>query len=161
RRTGRVLLAAAAALAVLAGGGYLGVRVNQLSGEIAASQARTNELNKALSLAADPATNRAVLRTGSGDEVAIVLSNPTSGAVMPLNLKPNDSGHVYVVWGASTKAPVPLAVFDVRAGSTDPQLLSWSADAHKHTTFAVSLEPGRQAPPKPSEVLAGGQVAPA
>ncbi|MDX8053475.1 anti-sigma factor [Lentzea sp. BCCO 10_0798] len=161
RRTGRVLLAAAAALAVLAGAGYLGVRVNQLSNEVAASQARTEDLNKALSLAADPATNRAVLRTGSGDEVAVVLSNPTSGAVVPMNLKPNDSGHVYVVWGASTKAPVPLAMFDVRAGSTDPQLLAWSSDAHKHTTFAVSLEPGRQAPPKPSEVLAGGQVAPA
>jgi hypothetical protein len=161
RRTGRVLLAAAAALVVLAGGGYLGVRVNQLSNEVTASQTRTNELNKALSLAADPSTNRAVLRTGSGDEVAIVLSNPTSGAVMPMHLKPNDSGHVYVVWGASTKAPVPLAVFDVRAGSTDPQLLSWGADAHKHTKFAVSLEPGRSAPPNPSEVLAGGQVAPA
>lgn len=162
RRTGRVLLAAAAALAVLAGGGYLGVRVNQLSGEVAASEARASDLSKALLLAADPATNRAILRTtGSNEEAAIVLSSPTSGAVMPMNLKPNDSGHVYVVWGASTKAPVPLAVFDVRAGSTDPQLLSWSADAHKHTTFAVSLEPGRQAPPKPSEVLAGGQVAPA
>lgn len=161
RRTGRVLLAAAAALAVLAGGGYLGVRVNQLSGEVTAAQSRSDALAKALSLAADPATNRAVLRTGSGDEAAVVLSNPTTGAVLPMNLKPNDSGHVYVVWGASTKAPVPLAVFDVRTGSTDPQLLNWSADAHKHTTFAVSLEPGRQAPPKPSEVLAGGQVAPA
>ncbi|USX52315.1 anti-sigma factor [Lentzea sp. HUAS12] len=161
RRTGRVLLAAAAALAVLAGGGYLGVRVNQLSGEVTAAEARTNDLNRALSLAADPATNRAVLRTGSGDEVAVVFSNPTTGAVMPTNLKPNDSGHVYVVWGASTKAPVPLAVFDVRAGTTDPQLLPWSSDAHKHTTFAVSLEPGRQAPQQPSEVLAGGQVAPA
>lgn len=156
RRTGRVLLAAAAALAVLAGGGYLGVRVNQLSGEMAASEARANDLNKAFSLALDPTTTRAVLRTGSGEEAAIVLSNPTSGAVMPMNLKPNDSGHVYVVWGASTKAPVPLAVFDVRAGSTDPQLLAWSSDAHKHTRFAVSLEPGHQAPPSPSEVLAGG-----
>ncbi|WP_394617404.1 anti-sigma factor domain-containing protein [Lentzea sp. JNUCC 0626] len=161
RRTGRTLLAAAAVAAVLAGGGYLGVRVNQLSTEVAASEARTNDLNRALSLAANPATNRAILRTTAGDEVAVVLSNPTSAAVMPMNLKPNDSGHVYVVWGASTKAPVPLAVFDVRPGSTDPQLLAWSADAHQHTTFAVSLEPGRQAPPKPSEVLAGGQVAPA
>jgi hypothetical protein len=161
RRTGRVLLAAAAALAVLAGGGYLGVRVNQLSNEVAASRARTTELNQALALAADPSTNRAILRTKSGDKVAIVLSSPTSGAVMPLDLKPNDSGHVYVVWGVSTKPPVPLALFDVRAGSTDPQLLSWSPDAHNHTTFAVSLEPGRQAPTTPSEVLAGGQVAPA
>ncbi len=161
RRTGRALLAAAAALAVLAGGGYLGVRVNQLSSQVTAAQTRTDDLNKALSLAADPNTNRAVLRTTSGDEVAIVLSNPGSAAMMPKSLKPNDSGHVYVVWGASTQPPVPLAVFDVRAGSTDPQLLTWSSEAHKHTTFAVSLEPGRQAPPKPSEVLAGGQVAPA
>ncbi|SER91448.1 Anti-sigma-K factor rskA [Lentzea xinjiangensis] len=161
RRTGRTLLAAAAALAVLVGGSYLGVRVNQLSDDVTAAQARTDELNKALSLAADPATNRAVLRTKTGDEVAVVLSNPTSGAVMPVKLEPNDSGHVYVVWGASTEPPVPLAMFDVRAGSTDPRLLAWSSQAHKHTTFAVSLEPGRQAPPKPSEVLAGGQVAPA
>ncbi|MFD9702125.1 anti-sigma factor domain-containing protein [Lentzea sp. NPDC059081] len=161
RRTGRVLLAAAAALVVLAGAGYLGVRVNQLSGEVTAAQSRTDALNKALSLAADPDTNKAVLRTTAGDDLAVVLSNPDAAAVMPLNLKPNDAGHVYVVWGASTKAPVPLAVFDVRAGSTDPQLLSWSPEAHKHTTFAVSLEPGRQAPASPSEVLAGGQVAPA
>ncbi|KOV84501.1 anti-sigma factor [Nocardia sp. NRRL S-836] len=162
RRTGRVLLAAAAALAVLAAGTYLGVRVTQLSDEVAAAQSRTDDLNRALLLAADPTTNRAVLRaTGSGDDVAVVLSGPTSAAVMPMNLKPNDSGHVYVVWGASTKAPVPLAMFDVRAGSTTPQLLPWSSDAHKHTTFAVSLEPGRQPPPKPSEVLALGQVAPA
>lgn len=161
RRTGRILLAAAAALAILAGGGYLGVRVNQLSNEIAQAQSRTDDLNKALSLAADPATNRAVLRTTSGDEVAIVLSSQDTAAVLPLNLEPNDSGHVYVVWGASTPAPVPLAVFDVQAGSTDPRQLAWSSDAHRHTTFAVSLEPGRQAPPTPSEVLAGGQVAPA
>ncbi len=161
RRTGRVLLAAAAAVAVLAAGGYLGVRVNQLSGEVAASQARTNDLNRALLLAADPTTNRALLRTDTGNDAAVVLSGPTAAAVMPVNLNPNDTGHVYVVWGASTTPPVPLAVFDVRAGSTDPQLLSWSTDAHKHTTFAVSLEPGRQPPATPSRVLALGQVAPA
>ncbi|MFD5831560.1 anti-sigma factor domain-containing protein [Lentzea sp. NPDC060358] len=161
RPTGRMLLAAAAALAVLAGGGYLGVRVNQLSGEVTAAESRTDDLNKALSLAADPDTSKAVLRSTTGTEMAVVLSNPDAAAVMPLNLEPNDDGHVYVVWGASTKAPVPLAVFDVRAGSTDPQLLPWSPEAHKHTTFAVSLEPGHQAPPTPSEVLAGGQVAPA
>nr|WP_237048430.1 anti-sigma factor [Lentzea guizhouensis] len=162
RRTGRLLLAAAAAVAVLAAGGYLGVRVNQLSGEVAASQARTDDLTRALTLAADPATNRALLRsTGSGQDTAVVLSGPTAAAVMPMNLKPNDSGHIYVVWGASTDTPVPLALFDVSAGSTDPELLTWSADAHKHTTFAVSLEPGRQAPPRPSDVLASGQVAPA
>ncbi|MCG8921846.1 anti-sigma factor [Lentzea sp. CC55] len=161
RRTGRALLAAAAAAAVLAGGAYLGVRVNQLSDQVTASEARTNDLNTALSLAADPSTNRAVLRTDKGDEVAVVLSNSSAAAVVPKGLKPNDSGHVYVVWGASTKAPVPLAMFDVRAGSTDPQLLAWSSEAHKHTTFAVSLEPGRQLPPEPSDVVAGGQVAPA
>ncbi|ANZ39128.1 hypothetical protein BBK82_26675 [Lentzea guizhouensis] len=149
-------------MAVLAAGGYLGVRVNQLSGEVAASQARTDDLTRALTLAADPATNRALLRsTGSGQDTAVVLSGPTAAAVMPMNLKPNDSGHIYVVWGASTDTPVPLALFDVSAGSTDPELLTWSADAHKHTTFAVSLEPGRQAPPRPSDVLASGQVAPA
>lgn len=161
RRTGRVLLAAAAAVAVLAAGGYLGVRVNQLSGEVAAASQRANDLNKALGLAADPTTNRALLRTPSGDPVAVVLSSSTSGSIIPLNLKSNDSAHVYVVWGTGTKLPVPLAMFDVRAGSTDPQPLAWGSDAHQHQSFAVSLEPGRTLPATPSDVLAGGQVAPA
>ncbi len=148
-------------MAVLAAGGYLGVRVNQLSGDVTAASTRADELNKALSLAADPSTGRALLRTPSGEPLAVVLTSATSGAVVPMNLKSNDSGHVYVVWGTSTKAPVPLALFDVPAGSTDPLSLAWSADAHKHTSFAVSLEPGRTLPAKPSDVLAGGQIAPA
>lgn len=161
RHTGRLILAAAAAVAVLAAGGYLGMRVNQLSNEVTAASERADSLNKALTLAADPTTGRALLRTPSGEPLAIVLTSATSGAVMPMNLKSNDSGHVYVVWGTSTKAPVPLASFDVHTGSTDPQPLAWSPDAHKHTSFAVSLEPGRIPPATPSDVLAGGQVAPA
>jgi len=161
RHTGRLILAAAAAVAVLAAGGYLGMRVNQLSNEVTAASERADSLNKALTLAADPTTGRALLRTPSGEPLAIVLTSATSGAVMPMNLKSNDSGHVYVVWGTSAKAPVPLASFDVRTGSTDPQPLAWSPDAHKHTSFAVSLEPGRTPPATPSDVLAGGQVAPA
>lgn len=161
RRTGHMALAAAAAIAVLATGGYLGVRVNQLSTEVAASTERVNSLNKALGLAADPTTNRALLRTPSGEPLAVVLSSPNSGTVVPLNLKANDAGHVYVIWGTSTKQAVPLAMFDVRAASTDPQPLAWSSDAHQHKSFAVSLEPGRALPATPSDVLAGGQVAPA
>ncbi|MBB5960457.1 anti-sigma factor RsiW [Saccharothrix tamanrassetensis] len=159
--TGRRLLAAAAIVVVLAGVGVAGVRFSRLSDQVAAQQQRNDELSKALVLAASPDTNRAVLRSPSGDELAIVLSAEKGAAVMEMDLKPNQSDHTYVVWGTSTPKAVPLATFNVSSEDDGVRLLSrWSADAHKHTGFAISLEPGQEAPPSPTEanILAAGQV---
>ncbi|MEU4740923.1 anti-sigma factor [Actinosynnema sp. NPDC023658] len=165
RRTGgwgRKLLAAAAVLVVLAGIGVAVVRFDRLSDQVAQQDARTEQLERALQLAADPQAKRAVLHDQSGDALAVLLSGDDSAAVMPMKLPSNDaSRQVYVVWGTSTPDPVALATFDVTSGGSDVRLLAWSPDAHRHNGFGISLEQGRSAPAKPSTVLALGQVDPA
>jgi hypothetical protein len=156
----RVLLAAAAVVLIALIAGVLGVQYAKLSDQVAAQTTRTEQLQQALRVAADPATNRAVLRTGTGDPVAVLLNGDRDAAVMPVKLNPNDTTkQVYVVWGTSTTNPVPLATFDVQPGTGEMTLLSWSPNAHVHNGFAISLEPGRAAPATPSDVMAQGQVA--
>ncbi|MEU5691970.1 anti-sigma factor [Actinosynnema sp. NPDC020468] len=156
---GRRLVAAAAALVVLAVIGVAGLRFDDLSDRVAQQDQRTNQLESALQVAADPTTNRAVLRTDSGEPLAVLLSGDHNAAVMPMALKSNDrSSQIYVVWGISTPDAVPLATFDVSSDS-DVTLLSWSTAAHAHNNFAISLEPGRTAPSTPTNKVAAGQVA--
>ncbi|WP_158853064.1 anti-sigma factor [Saccharothrix deserti] len=156
---GRKLAVAAAALVVVAGIGVAGVRFDQLNDQVAQQDVRAEQLERALRVAADPETNRAVLRTKSGDTLAVLLSGDDAAAVVPVKLPSNDvAGQTYVVWGTSAAEPVALATFDVAADGSDVRLLAWSPDAHEHSGFAISLEAGRQAPVKPSAVLASGQV---
>lgn len=158
---GRKVLVAAAVLAVVAGVGVAGVRFDQLSGQVAQQDARAKQLEHVLKLTADPATNRAVLRTESGDALAVLLSGLADAAIMPTKLPPNDAARqVYVVWGTSAGEPVALDAFDVAAAGSNVRLLRWSPAAHEHSGFAISLEPGRTPPASPSEVVASGQVGP-
>ncbi|MFD1146058.1 anti-sigma factor [Saccharothrix hoggarensis] len=159
---GRKALVAAAALIVVAVAGVAGVQFDRLSDQVAQQGTRAEQLERALQVAADPETNRAVLRAKTGDPLAVLLSGDADAAVMPMRLPSNDATRqTYVVWGTSTRDPVALATFDVAADGSDVRLLRWSPDAHKHNGFAISLEPGREAPASPSEVLASGQVGPA
>ncbi|MEU4806962.1 anti-sigma factor [Actinosynnema sp. NPDC023587] len=154
---GRRLLAAAAVVVALAAVGVAGVRFNQLDDRISAEEQRNSRLNKALELAANPETNRAVLRSPSGDPVAIMLSSDAEAAVMEMKLAPNAADQTYVVWGKSTPEAVPLTMFTVQPDST-VQFVNWSNAAHQHQVFAISLEPGTTMPATPSDVVAFGQV---
>jgi hypothetical protein len=156
RRRGRSFLVAAAILAVVGLGGLAGVRLAQMSSEINAAQSQNQQLSRALAVTADPTASRAPLRSSTGSSVGTLVSTDSDAVFVPQNLTRNDSSHIYVVWGTSTPAPEPLATFDMSDG---PRLLAWSADAHKHKGFAISIEPGRVAPPEPSTVVASGQVA--
>ncbi|GAB3006774.1 anti-sigma factor [Saccharothrix stipae] len=158
---GRKLLVAAAALVVVAGIGVAGVRFDRLSDQVAQQDVRAEQLERALRIAADPGTNRAVLQNTSGDALAVLLSDDDAAAIMPMKLPANDATRqIYVVWGTSTQKPVALATFDVTVGDSDVRLLTWSPDAHQHRGFGISLEEGRAAPVEPSTVLASGQVGP-
>ncbi|WNV89017.1 anti-sigma factor [Umezawaea sp. Da 62-37] len=155
----RVLLAAAAVILVAVVTGVVGQRLGNLSDQVAAQNARTDQLENTLRLAADPATNRAVLRTSSGDAMAVLLSGGASAVVVADKMPPNDaSKETYVVWGTSGSGPVALTTFDVSPGSKDIRL-TWDKSAYAHHGFAISLEPGRTAPATPSSVVAAGQVA--
>lgn len=144
-------LAAAGVVVVLAAAvGVLGWQVNRLDGQ-QQTQAQV------LSVLGDPATHRTVLRGSDGQEAAVLLSSPASAVVVPLGLRPNDAAdQIYVVWGLSTGTPIPLSSFDVSSGSA--QLVSWNSAAAQHQKFAISLEPGRALPAKPTDVVASGEV---
>ena len=144
-------LAAAAVVVVLAAAvGVLGWQVNRLDGQ----QQSQSQL---LSVLSDPTMHRTVLREGDGQEAAVLLSSPASAAVVPLGLRPNNaSDQIYVVWGLSTGTPIALSSFDVSGAAA--QLLSWNSAAAQHQKFAISLEPGRSMPAKPTDVVASGEV---
>jgi hypothetical protein len=142
----------------VAAGVFGGVRIAQLGDQVSAQEQRVALLDEALRMAADPGTNRAVLRSADGDKLGVLLSGSQAAMVIETTLPPNDaSDQIYVVWGASTPDPVPLATFDVKSGS-GLERLRWSNEAHQHQRFAVSLEPGRTAPGQPTNKLAAGQV---
>jgi hypothetical protein len=64
-----------------------------------------------------------------------------------------------VVWGLSGGTPAPLGTFDVT--SPQPALRtvgSAPSGLDAYTGYAVSLEPGRSAPPEPSDIVASGEV---
>ncbi|GAA3432655.1 anti-sigma factor [Kutzneria kofuensis] len=144
-------LAAAAVVLVLAVAvGVLGWQVSRLDGQ---QQVQA----QVLAVLGDPAMHRTVLRESDGQEAAVLLSTPDSAAVMPLGLRPNNAAdHTYVVWGLSTGTPVALSSFDVNGATA--QLLAWNSAAAQHQKFAISLEPGRALPAKPSDVIASGEV---
>lgn len=149
RRTLQVA-AAAVVLVLVVAVGALGWQVSHLTG-----QEQTQ--SQLLAVLGDPAMHRAVLRAGDGQEAAVLLSAPTAAAVMPLGLRPNNTAdQIYVVWGLSAGTPVALSSFDVRADAAE--LIKWDNAAAQHQKFAISLEPGRSLPAKPTDVIANGEV---
>ena len=150
RRRVTGLVAAAVMLVLAVAVGALGWQVSRLDGQ-QQSQAQL------LSVLGDPAMHRAVLRGTDGREAAVLLSTPDSAAVMPLGLHANNpADQVYVVWGLSTGTPIALSSFDVSGSAA--QLLAWNSAAAQHQKFAISLEPGRALPAKPTDVIASGEV---
>jgi len=76
---------------------------------------------------------------------------------LPVN---DSSSDTYVVWGVPGAGdPVALGTFDVVTRQMDLRTVgSTGTGSDDYSTFAVSIEPGRQAPPEPSEIVASGQV---
>jgi len=153
------LLAAAAAVVVVLGGAttVLGV---QLSNVHAQQQAQAAGDAMVRSIVGDPVAKRAVLTNAAGKPAAMLVTSPAGAVVMPLSLSPNATNQSYVAWGLVDGAgPQGLVAFDVPAGSVGPVLVNWPATARGLTRFAISLEPGRVVPAKPSNVIASGSDA--
>jgi anti-sigma-K factor RskA len=96
-----------------------------------------------------------------GEAVATVVVREDQVQVVTDGLPVNDSSNnTYVVWGVpGTGAPVALGTFDVVAPQMDLRTVgSATTGPDDYSTFAVSIEPGREAPPEPSEIVATGQV---
>ncbi len=98
--------------------------------------------------------------SADGTTVATVVAREDRVQVVAHGLAPNDvQDQTYVVWGTGADSPTPLGTFDV----TSPQPVLWTVGSgapglDAYTGYAVSLEPGREAPAEPTEVVAQGEV---
>ncbi|MDP9465808.1 MAG: anti-sigma factor [Actinomycetota bacterium] len=149
-------LVAAAVAAILALGTW-NVVLSSAREEAQATAAEQAELVDAL-LAPGEATIAPL--SADGTTVATVVARDDQVQVVTHGLAPNDvQDQTYVVWGTGAGSPAPLGTFDV----TSPQPALWTVGSAAsgrdgYTGYAVSLEPGRQAPPEPSDIVASGEV---
>ncbi|TFV59072.1 anti-sigma factor [Geodermatophilus sp. DF01-2] len=99
-----------------------------------------------------------------GTPVATVVAREDQVQVVTQGLRPNDAeAQTYVVWGLDGDDPVALGTFDV--ASTQTNLIAVGSastevdDYGGYGGYAISLEPGGEAPPVPTDVIASGEVA--
>lgn len=155
----RRLLAVAAAVAVLAGGGGLVAYAQQMRAERDASIAQSRDIFEMVAQFDQPGAQHAFLAAAPGTQpMAAVMVHNDQRAVMPVGLTPNPGDHTYVLWGLNPGAePKPVGTFDVRPTPDQPVSVG-SAAGGTYSQYAVSLERGRVAPASPSSVIASGQV---
>ena len=159
RRGRRLAVAATALAAVLAVGGLV-VRNAQLEQQPEAGTAQAQSVDELIEELDRPGARHAVLSTDDGTAVAAVLVAGGRHEVYAVGMPPNPTDRTYVLWGiAAGSAPQPLGTFDVTEADGSPHAVEAGGDAGEFTHYAISLEPGRAAPPAPSSVMAQGQVA--
>ena len=95
-----------------------------------------------------------------GRTVATVVVRGDELQVVADGLSVNDADDTtYVVWGLGEGAPVPLGTFDVSRSQMDVRTVgSPATDLDGFPLYGISLEPGQEAPPEPTEVVATGEV---
>ncbi|WNV77426.1 anti-sigma factor domain-containing protein [Geodermatophilus sp. DSM 44513] len=99
--------------------------------------------------------------SSDGVTVATVVTRDDQVQLVSHGLAPNDSQEqTYVAWGISgSGTPVPLDTFDVTSAQPALETVgSGTAGPDAYTGYAVSLEPGREAPSEPTVVVAQGEV---
>jgi len=98
--------------------------------------------------------------TQDGDRVATVLARDDRVQVVASGLPVNDShDQVYVLWGIQGSVPQPLGTFDVVTPQTDLRTVGSSETGlDGYSGYAISIEPGRQMPSSPTDVVGQGEV---
>jgi len=95
-----------------------------------------------------------------GATVATVVARDGQAQVLTDGMATNDTTEsTYVLWGVTSGQPVALGTFDVVSDATDLRTVGSDATGlDDYSAYAISLEPGRQAPTEPTDVVANGQV---
>jgi anti-sigma-K factor RskA len=148
-------LVAAAAAAVL-GLGAWNVVLDDARDEAVASAAEQARIVDSL---LEPGTANVTPLTHDGDRVATVVARDAQVQVVTQGLDLNDrDAQTYVVWGVTDDDdPVALGTFDVVRSQTDVRTVgSTSTGLDDYSGYAISIEPGREAPAEPSDVVATG-----
>jgi hypothetical protein len=96
-----------------------------------------------------------------GRTVATVVARSDELQVVTNGLSVNDAdATTYVVWGLGEGPATPLGTFDVTRSQMDVRPVgSRSTDLDGFPMYGISLEPGQEAPPEPTVVVATGEVA--
>lgn len=159
RGRGRMLVAAAAVVAVLAGGGAVIGYAQQMRTERDASLAQAQNIFDVVARMDRPGASHAFLAAAPNTQpVAAVMVDGGTPTVISVGLAPNSvDEQTYVLWGLNGTTPQAVGTFDVQPTPGSPISVR-SATGGSFSTYAISLEQGRQAPAAPSAVLAKGQV---
>jgi Anti-sigma-K factor rskA len=157
RRVLPTALVAAAVAAVLSLGAWAVV----VSGDRDAAQTTAAEQARLLDGLLTPGrATIAPVTTEDGRAVATVVARADQVQVVTSGLAVNDTDEeVYVVWGVQGEDPTPLGTFDVVTSAMDLRTVgSTSTGLDDFAGYAISIEPGRQAPSSPTDIVATGQV---
>lgn len=157
RPAGRIL--AAAAVVILAAASVaLGIRVVQLDTQRDQAVSQVTAMSEAMQRAADPRSIRVPLVTEDGRSMGMVLAGSHDVALVNTGLPGNRmEDQIYVLWGFDDGTPRALTDFDVAPDGPVVHDVPSVAGA-EFTGYAVSLEPGRSTPAKPTTVMAMGMV---
>jgi hypothetical protein len=121
---------------------------------------RAAEQSQVVESLLEPGTATIAPLSGDGGQVATVVARDEQVQVVPQGLPANDRvSQTYVVWGMSGGSPIALGTFDVIRSQNDVRTVgSTTTGLDDFEGYAISLEPGREAPSTPTEVVASGQV---
>ena len=94
----------------------------------------------------------------TGEVVATVVARPDRVDVVTHNLTANDTDtETYVLWGLEGNDATSLGPFDVTRSQIELQTVgSGETGLDDYSRYGISLEPGRQAPPAPTDIVAIG-----
>jgi hypothetical protein len=156
RRVLPTALVAAAVAAVLSLAAWNVV----VSGDRDAARATAAEQSAMLDQLLAPGRLAVAPVTQGDDTVATVVARDDGAQIVASGLAVNDShDQVYVLWGMQDDVPRPLGTFDVVTPQLDLRTVGSSATGlDDYSVYAISIEPGRQMPSFPTDVIGQGEV---
>jgi anti-sigma-K factor RskA len=149
---------AAAAVAAIVGLGLWNVILSSDREKLQSAVATQSEVMEAVM---SPGRATIARLNSDGRPMATVVARDGELQVVTSGLPVNDAGSTtYVVWGLPAgEAPVALGAFDVQRSQMDLQTVgSGRTGLDDFAQYGISLEPGQEPPPAPTEVVAMGQV---
>jgi anti-sigma factor RsiW len=148
---------AAAALAAIVGLGLWTVVLSSDREELESTVARQSSVMADL---LTPGRATVAPLSDDGRPMATVVARDGELTVVTQGLPANEADETtYVVWGLEGTEATALGTFDVNGSQMELQTVgSGLTGLDDYGAFGISLEPGQEAPPAPTDVVATGQV---
>jgi anti-sigma-K factor RskA len=156
RRLPSLALVAAAVLVIL-GLGIWNVFLADSRDDLNATVAQQEDIVNAL-LTPGVATVSA-LSTPDGEAVATVVARSDRVDVVVHGLSANDTdSQTYVLWGLDGDTATALGPFDVTGSQVELETVgSGGTGLDDYSGYGISIEPGREPPPAPTDIVATGE----